>query len=98
SLTVQANLSNHGEYDACRFEALDQAGRRVYWYGFRDASDRIVEVPRYVLRSEARERLGIEAQRIIDAMPSAEFVTATCKHAGIEVTVERAHPVGGPFV
>ncbi len=91
SITVQANVSNHGEYDKVRFTYHNAAGG-VVWAP-RDKQGTYIRVPSHVRRAEKRERLGIECQRILDASaPDGEptdhtvvRVNAVSKDVSVEV-------------
>jgi len=91
-LTIEAHISNHGEYDKVRFSYHNAVGG-VIW-GPRDKQGTYIRVPSHVRRAEARERLGIECQRIIDATPADAgdhtLVRVNAVSKGVAVEVYRA--------
>ena len=76
SVRVECNLSDHGEYDKARFLMFDAAGSTKAPI---DAQGTYRNPMTHVRRSEAAERLGIEAQRILDQCPEVAQVKATSR-------------------
>lgn len=105
---IEANLSNHGEYDKCAYHCFKANGEPVYSYNLIDRarSSDISKVylrmpPPVIRRAEAAERMGIEAQRVLDHTDSCDVVVcvtrgtvvATVMRAGVELNADAQHSI-----
>lgn len=82
SITVQAEMSNHGEYDKASFTCYENGVHRLP----KDRDDRWYAVPSHVRRAEQEERLGVEAQRILDKCPNVTRVIGRCRSFEVDIT------------
>ena len=87
---LECNVSNHGEYDKAQFTCFNHDGKLVY--GPRREDGTYYRAPSHIRRAQAEERLGIEAQRIIDTCNTVDNPVCVVKarSRSIHVTVKRA--------
>lgn len=93
SIRIEANLSNHGEYDKLRWEAFKATGETVYSYHLKRRDGTYVRLPAVVQRSEAAERAGIMAEQVLGMSDEADIlvgvsrgrVLCEVKRAGVEI-------------
>lgn len=87
SVHIECNVSNHGEYDKARFICYDLYDGMTYTL-LDQFSGKFYRPPSHIRRNAQAERLGIEAQRILDRCPNIKRVHALCR--GNEVDITRA--------
>lgn len=79
SLHIEANLSNHGEYDKATWTCFKADGGRAYVY-------KAGLMPRYIRRATAQASLDIEALRVLKHCPDVHRVTGKSKNVEVTVT------------
>ena len=85
SVRIECNVSNHGEYDKAQFTCFNEHNGPV-WAPKR-ADGTYLRPPAHIRRAQVEERLGIEAQRILDTCPGVFVVKARSR--SIHVVVKR---------
>jgi hypothetical protein len=91
SLSIEANLSNHGEYDRINWSLLDREGKMLYSLKRRDGT--YLRPPAHICRATAQSSAASLARQFIDMCDEVGIVVATSRGVILHEVAREGVPV-----